>query len=69
MLLSSEKNWTPGNMTTVGQSSSRALEAMIHQSTDVGELLRQDDGLLRQQFIAILREHHPKARAQSSLPG
>ena len=55
-------------MTTVSQTGSRpgALEAMIHRSNDVGELLREDDSLLRQQFFAILREHHPKV---SGCPG
>ncbi len=49
-------------MSVVSQTGSRpgALEAMIHRSNDVGELLREDDSLLRQQFFSILREHHPK---------
>ena len=52
-------------MSTVSQTGSRpgALEAMIHRSNDVGELLREDDSLLRQQFFAILKEHSPKVRA------
>lgn len=41
-----------------------ALEAMIHHCDDVGELLREDDSLLRQSFFAILREHHPKVAAK-----
>lgn len=55
-------------MATVSQTGSRpgALEAMIHRSNDVGELLREDDSLLRQQFFAILREHSPKVMWKQS---
>ena len=56
-------------MSTVSQTGSRpgALEAMIHRSNDVGELLREDDSLLRQQFFSILREHHPKVPDAASI--
>ena len=36
------------------------LESLIHQSTDVGEILREDDSLLRMCFFQILHRHHPK---------
>ena len=36
-----------------------ALEAMIHLTNDVSELLKEDDSLLRQTFFTILRQHHP----------
>lgn len=54
-----------GAMTSMSQSGSRpgALESLIHQSDDVGELLRADDSLLRQQFFSILKEHHPQVKA------
>lgn len=36
------------------------LETLIHKSTDVGELLREDDSLLRMCFLQIIQKHHPK---------
>lgn len=36
------------------------LETLIHKSTDVGELLREDDSLLRMCFTQIIQKHHPR---------
>ena len=62
-------------MTSMSQSGAKpgALESLIHQSDDVGELLRADDSLLRQQFFSILKEHHPQVNTlfyatEQSLP-
>ena len=46
------------------QARPGTLEALIHRTSDVGELLREDDSLLRQSFFAILREHHPKVASK-----
>ena len=36
------------------------LETLIHKTNDVGEILREDDSLLRMCFFQILQMHHPK---------
>ena len=43
------------------------LEKLIQNTNDVGELLREDDSLLRQTFFGILKEHHPKLATKLDL--